>query len=328
LQQRCRVSPVIHQMAQTDEWAEEWGGETMDLESFITEHGLDQEAATMLRAQSEDVVWNVISQGPPTGANPSAIVTSRIKEASDGPADMESFLAVVDDMARQSFMSLDDVAMQTVMEEGYLTGENPSAILMSRVKKVKQALGLAGKKRKASTGGGALAAQLPKILPIASKASQGVVSQAPGMALQALGSSLCELNAAVWSFDVSPTTLMDMFKRVLETRQAATAATGDGERPKKRRATTIADPPVEQWPGQRADGAEGDAATQKQAVLDEVVRVLTEAGGTMPLHKIGSKSLSELRKGVVGNLAKFLQSHTEVVTFTSDEAGPMVSLVW
>lgn len=56
--------------------------------------------------------------------------------------------------------------------------------------------------------------------------------------------------------------------------------------------------------------------------------MLEEAGGTMPLQNLGSKELTDLRKGAVGNLGKFLSSRPEAVTV--EASGPnnmmMVSL--
>merc|ERR1712150_238339 len=49
-------------------------------------------------------------------------------------------------------------------------------------------------------------------------------------------------------------------------------------------------------------------AQRQEEVLQEVLRLLQEAGGTMPLQNLGSKELTDLRKGAVANLGKFLSS--------------------
>eukprot|EP00408_Alexandrium_pacificum_P029888 CAMPEP_0171277852 /NCGR_PEP_ID=MMETSP0790-20130122/64568_1 /TAXON_ID=2925 /ORGANISM="Alexandrium catenella, Strain OF101" /LENGTH=306 /DNA_ID=CAMNT_0011746993 /DNA_START=22 /DNA_END=940 /DNA_ORIENTATION=- len=248
-------------MAEEAEW--DWA-EQGDAESFIAEYEPDETAANALRSQSSEVVLNVLSQGPLVGSNPSAILMSRIREACACAAtDVDSFLEVVDDSARGQFMAQDQQVMDAIMEEGPLTGNNPSAILVMRIRKARQSLGLgkAGNGSKKSTdatmaarrragelgGGGAggpaksssrgAAPQRKAQQKAPQQAQQKVQAQDSGSswpqgdALQNLASLLCQVNSAMWDFDVPHEEVVAKAKEALKARRAAVTAVVDGEWP-------------------------------------------------------------------------------------------------
>merc|ERR1712232_147794 len=74
-----------------------------------------------------------------------------------------------------------------------------------------------------------------------------------------------------------------------------------------------------------------DVENRRNLVLDEVVRILQAHGGCLPLHKIGNKNLTNLRKGMVGPLRRFLESRPDLFILTEqpsegDGTSPLVSL--
>eukprot|EP00927_Polykrikos_kofoidii_P023395 TRINITY_DN21582_c0_g1_i2.p1 TRINITY_DN21582_c0_g1~~TRINITY_DN21582_c0_g1_i2.p1 ORF type:complete len:407 (+),score=78.25 TRINITY_DN21582_c0_g1_i2:79-1221(+) len=120
--------------------ASEWHAD-MDVESFILGEWVDEDAANALRAQSPEIAAAVIALGPLQGENPSALIMSRIKECInkeyDG-TDIDGFLALVDDRARQCLTDCSQAVIDHVMEQGPLNGANPSAILMARLRTSKR----------------------------------------------------------------------------------------------------------------------------------------------------------------------------------------------
>jgi len=74
--------------------------------------------------------------------------------------------------------------------------------------------------------------------------------------------------------------------------------------------------------------SDDDREQRREAVLAEVVRMVQEAGGSMPLQDIGSPRLTELRKGAVANFSKFLSSSPDMVNVSNEGNGksPTVSL--
>lgn len=353
-------------MAQEEEW--EWGEH--DVESFIAEYEPDEDAANCLRTQSAEIVQSVLSEGPLMGTNPSAILMSRIRTALSAAAtDWQSFLSVVDEQARELFMAQGQEVMDAVMEEGSLVGNNPSAILMGRIRKAKQALGAGGgkagtskttdaghaKRRLAGAAGGgrAAAAGGGRVAGSTNFVSPGVVSQPKaqqkaqvrasdlswpqGEALQHLASQLCQTNSAFWDFDVSQEDLIVKFKEALKARRIAAKAVAEvpvqeewpeewAEEQPADGAAEGAEPPTKKARRAAGDGAAAPPARdlskdqielRREDVLKEVLRLLNDAGGSTPLQSLGSKELGELRKGAVGNLAKFLASRPEVTTDSS-----------
>lgn len=356
-------------MAEDTEW--DWAEEG-DAESFIAEYELDEAAANALRTQSADVVQNVLSQGPLLGNNPSAILMSRIRQASSHAAtDWESFLEVVDDSAREQFMAQEKQVMDAIMEEGPLTGNNPSAILVGRIRKVKQSLGkaaggskkatdaaMAARRRAGELGGGGAGgssksssqgvAKQQKVRQQALQEAQKVQANDSGQswpqgdALQNLASLLCQLNSAMWNLDAPHEDVVAIVKEALKARKAAVAVVLEAEWPEEWLAADPAgqvEPPKKRArPAASAGGADPpqvrelpteEREQRQELVLQEVLRLLQEAGGAVALQDLGSTELTSLRKGAVGNLRKFLSSRPDAVTVDpSDPSGLItVSLV-
>lgn len=356
-------------------WEEEFDYE-MDAETFILQYELDEDAAAALRSSPEEVVQSVISQGPPTGENPSALVMGRLRQVSaDSVQDFDTFISMVDQKAKEAFAAQSEELIQAVMEEGPLIGVNPSAILMARIRKAGGTLvpgrrvaksnvnnGLA----KALGGGVVRGGRQPRAQ--ATEASNFAVPQ--NLALQGLGVSLCKLNSDMWNFDVPGAMLIATFKNVLKTREgavagvrkthvaavpAAVAAVRDSHmavlptvseewpewpeasaedtssEPKKKKARQAGHAAVtSHQQAMDVSLSEEDREQRREAVLAEVVQMLQDAGGSMRLQDIGSKHLTDLRKGAVANLSKFLSSRPDMVTLSNEDnggkLGPTVSL--
>jgi len=345
-------------------WEDEFDPE-MDAETFILQFELDDDAAAAMRSSPEEVVRSVISQGPPSGDNPSALIMARIRQVSEDTAqDWDTFISMVDEKAKEVFSVQSEEIVQAVMEQGPLFGSNPSAILMARIRK-------AG----GSTVGGGRRVAKPKVPNGLVKTSGNAgawggrqqYDQAGGTSnsLQGLGLSLCKLNGDMWNFDVPAATLIATFKNVLKTRETAVVtARGTPVAAVAAPKTPVAAVPTlsDEWPEGPAASAEdmsfepkrkkarkaGDAAVtshqqamdvplseedrerRREAVLAEVVQMLQGAGGSMLLQDVGSKHLTDLRKGAVANLSKFLSSRSDMVTIENDgdsKRGPTVSLV-
>jgi len=355
-------------MAEDAEW--DWAEEG-DAETFIAEYELDEAAANTLRTQSSEVVQHVLSQGPLLGNNPSAILMSRIRQANSCAAtDWESFLEVVDESAREQFLAQDKQVMDAIMEEGPLIGNNPSAILVGRIRKAKQSLGravdgskkatdaaMAARRRAGELGGGSAggstkassqgAAQQRKVHQQALQQAQQKVqvkdsgqSWPQGDALQNLASLLCQVNSAMWDFDAPHEDVVAKVKEALKARKAAVTEVVEAEWPEEWIAADSAgqvEPPKKKArPAASAGGADVPQARElpkdereqrQEQVLQEVLRLLQEAGGTVPLQDLGTTEITNLRKGAVGNLRKFLSSRPDVVTVSGPNELLMVSLV-
>lgn len=345
----------------------------IDVETFILEYELDENAAAALRSSPDDVVASVISQGPPSGNNPSALIMSRLRQVSaDTAQDCDSFASMVDERAKELFYAQSEEIMQTVMAEGPLFGSNPSAILMARIRKAGGSMGAKAKPQggslaKTSGAGGLRGGRQSHVQASATSAAP------QGLAMQNLGVSLCKLNSDMWNFDVPAEALAATFKSLIKARATAVATFKSAPKTREAAGARVRKPavpavsavseewveeltgewpeeewPEEEWPegdvslepkkkkAKQAGGAshadaplsEDDREQRREAVLAEVVRMLTDAGGSMLMQDIGSKELTDLRKGAVANLSKFLSSRPDVVTVTNDgERCPTVSLV-
>jgi hypothetical protein len=120
---------------------------------FIMENQLDQAAEQKLREQSGPVQQAVLDEGPLAGArNPSAVLAGRIRRIlqnspatgakrprqSSAPGDeIDSFIAEnsIDEKAAGALREASPHIQQLVMQEGNITGRNPSAILLSRIRR-------------------------------------------------------------------------------------------------------------------------------------------------------------------------------------------------
>lgn len=127
----------------------------MDVETFITQHALDEKAATALRAENETVQQLVINGPSMDGArNKSSVVTGRIRKAkvqgilldkaesiNVDPAVLEQFISEhdIDQRAADELRAEDPIIQQTVMDAGPLTNaNNKSAAVIGRIHKAKQ----------------------------------------------------------------------------------------------------------------------------------------------------------------------------------------------
>lgn len=332
-------------MAQEEE--EDWD-DGMDCETFIESQGIDDDAANALRSCSKELFGRIVAQGPLTGENPSALVMARIRdEGNQGVEDPEEFLAAVDDRAREVFIELHEDVRRIIMDDGPLIGHNPSAILMGRCRKAKDA-----SKKPVGAGSGRAAeraaAQQPGVKVVvkkkAARAAQSAAvgaagaesGRAGGAALHCLGTELCQLNAAFWDFDVSRADVMASMTAILDTREAAAAEATTAweewpaarEPPKKRMRQSPAAAYGSEQRSQDAPTSDADQEGKREAVLAEVLRMLEEAGGHMTLQDMGSKHLTDLRKGAVANLSKFLSSRPDLLELTSSFTGsPLVRLL-
>jgi len=321
---------------------EEWEMHTMDLETLIASYGIDDSAAQALRSCSEDVLGRIMAKGPLTGDNPSALIMSRIRDEADGAAeDPEVFIAMLDDQAKKVWHQQPDGVKQLIMEEGALLGYNPSAILMGRLRKAKEAF-------KASVGAGAaVRAPQPGVMIVVKPkkgsgrkaAAAGAAADGSGLtgsaALHCLGMQLGQWNSGCWDFDVPRADLMASVKAILDTRDAAAAAAYEqwpaAHEPQRKRARQAA------TGGDRAGQdslTDAEKDQQKDALLSEVIRMLGDNGGEMLLQDIGSKHLTDLRIGAIGSktsLSKFLATRPDVVRITSpadgSSASPTVTLL-
>merc|ERR1712007_153372 len=147
-----------------------------------------------------------------------------------------------------------------------------------------------------------------------------------GDALQSLAAVLCKLNSDVWNFDVPPKDVLATFKEALAARESALATVVGDNQP------TDFEPRRKKQRQLGGDQLQPPEDHRRELVLQEVVRILEANGGALSLHKIGTKSLSDLRKGVVGNLRSFLMSRPDVFAMTEQESegngsSPLVSLV-
>mmetsp|Transcript_93791 Transcript_93791/g.186024 ORF Transcript_93791/g.186024 Transcript_93791/m.186024 type:complete len:244 (+) Transcript_93791:71-802(+) len=205
-------------------WEDEFDPE-MDAETFILQYELDDRAAASLRSSPEEVVRGVISEGPPTGENPSAQIMARVRQMSEDTAqDWDTFISVVDDRAKEVFAAQSQELIQAVMEEGPLNGSNPSAILMARIRKAggTQNSGRRVAKSKVPNGSAQTVVRGGRQPHV--KAGQASSSSESQSGLHGLGLALCKLNNDMWNFDVPAATVIATFKNVLKKREATVAA--------------------------------------------------------------------------------------------------------
>merc|ERR1711871_583263 len=93
-----------------------------------------------------EIVDYVISQGPCTGRNPSAMVMGRIKKAQQEVSasglemEVQQFIADngLDDKVAEQLMSCSPDCQVAVLNHGPATGRNPSAMVVGRIKKFNQ----------------------------------------------------------------------------------------------------------------------------------------------------------------------------------------------
>lgn len=149
----------------------------VDVESYITENGLDEKAANALRAEDESVVSLVMAGGGFDNVrNKSAVIIGRIRKAkvqgailakgsnvTVDPAVLDEFLSQegVDERAAQELRAEEPAIIQAVLEAGPLTdAKNKSAAIIGRIGKAKKGRLFAG----GLGGGGGLKDAVEKFL--------------------------------------------------------------------------------------------------------------------------------------------------------------------
>jgi hypothetical protein len=112
------------------------------IEYLTNTPGVDSAAAKALRSASKAVQTAVCKQGPLTGAtNPSGNLMSRIREVEGSvvPEDLEARVAHiitrVDAAAAKALKSAPTAIQLDVVSQGTLTGNDPSKILLSRIRR-------------------------------------------------------------------------------------------------------------------------------------------------------------------------------------------------
>lgn len=144
-----------------------------NVEKFIAENGLDEQAARELRGEALGVQRAVVDQGPLSNVNnPSSAVLGRIKKAKQGMlggssssmgamgmmggsgVDAEAvaekalqfvMMNGIDEKGAESFMSESPEVQQAVMDVGSLeSAKNKSSALMGRIARAKKSVGMEG----------------------------------------------------------------------------------------------------------------------------------------------------------------------------------------
>jgi len=121
------------------------------LRQFVQDNGVDASAQKALWEMSPYEQQEILDEGPCTGANPSAVLMSRIRRValdrgSTGPPlsqeQLEKFVIEndVDTVAAQTLRDAAQEVQKRVVFEGPVTGRNPSAIVASRIRRAQQEL--------------------------------------------------------------------------------------------------------------------------------------------------------------------------------------------
>jgi len=143
-----------------------------DVDRFLEENEIDDNAGNALREASDEIKQSVLEEGAVTGRNKSAILMSRIRRAQSGggggsrapsrsqgglndhaappaqPKASEEDVATeamafceangIEASALEELLSHSIEVQTAVMNEGNITGRNPSAVLMSRIRRLEQ----------------------------------------------------------------------------------------------------------------------------------------------------------------------------------------------
>jgi len=158
-------------------------GDTFDVDAFCLNNSLDEQATAQLKELDEGMQREVLGRGPLTDArNPSAVLLSRIRQLKQGGGrrkggggggggfgghkdrdgldrDVEAFIRDndLDHRASACLRESDDDILGELFARGPLTGaRNPSAMVLSRIRTIKEDLasGRAGKSRRGDGGRG------------------------------------------------------------------------------------------------------------------------------------------------------------------------------
>mmetsp|Transcript_43472 Transcript_43472/g.81635 ORF Transcript_43472/g.81635 Transcript_43472/m.81635 type:complete len:499 (+) Transcript_43472:63-1559(+) len=125
------------------------------VQEFCQYNGVDEKAGANLMAQTPPVQQLVLAEGQITGRNPNAVLTSRIKRIMDNgnfrePSPMSRFVSenFLDFNAEQKLREQPRDIQKLVLEEGPLTGRNPSAVLSGRIRRIQEGGGKGGISRR------------------------------------------------------------------------------------------------------------------------------------------------------------------------------------
>jgi len=129
-----------------------FGDRSQTIEEFIEENRLDDAAVAALYDQEEETIRFVISHGPISGRNPSSVVMSIIRQATNAkrnggemygsrvsPAEeLRNFIKEngLDSHAEEALRKQTDEVIQAILSEGPLRGRNPSALLVARIRQI------------------------------------------------------------------------------------------------------------------------------------------------------------------------------------------------
>jgi len=119
------------------------------LARFIQDNNVDEGAQDALWELGPEEQEEILREGPCTGANPSAVLMSRIRRLAIrraayapplSPGDVERFLQEneIDAAAAATLRDCDPEIQKRVVAEGQVTGRNPSAIVASRIRRAQQ----------------------------------------------------------------------------------------------------------------------------------------------------------------------------------------------
>jgi len=127
------------------------GGQSLRsaLMRFIRDNNVDEGAQHALWELGPEEQDQILGEGPCTGANPSAVLMSRIRRLAIeraayapplNPGDVDRFLREnkIDDAAAATLRDCDPEIQKRVVAEGQVTGRNPSAIVASRIRRAQQ----------------------------------------------------------------------------------------------------------------------------------------------------------------------------------------------
>lgn len=142
-----------------------------EMEDYLAAQGVDQKASDALRAQSQDVIRQILDEGVMAGRNPSALLMARIRQLNSDSGggggedwdhapwrhkdsvELEAYVkeAGLDVAAAEALYAASDEVKRRIMEEDVAKCRNPSAMVMKLVK-TGGAHELPPKKAKASGG--------------------------------------------------------------------------------------------------------------------------------------------------------------------------------
>eukprot|EP00931_Biecheleriopsis_adriatica_P009085 TRINITY_DN110195_c0_g1_i1.p1 TRINITY_DN110195_c0_g1~~TRINITY_DN110195_c0_g1_i1.p1 ORF type:complete len:552 (+),score=125.91 TRINITY_DN110195_c0_g1_i1:51-1658(+) len=115
----------------------------LDVEDYVAQHGLDEKVAEELRSLAPHEQDQIMSNGITNARNPNAIVKSRIaavRKESQLQGAVEDYLARydVDEGAKTALRELDPAMQQRLIEQEMSNCRNPSAVLLSRIRGMKE----------------------------------------------------------------------------------------------------------------------------------------------------------------------------------------------